>query len=261
MLFIVSPAKKMNSVDNAFEHQGPPKLVHRTFHILEALSSLSLEEAQAVWKCSDALAELNYDRVQHMDLMSALTSAVFSYEGIQYQHLAPHVMTEEQLQYLQNHLRILSGFYGVLRPFDGVTPYRLEMQAKLPVGTSDNLYQFWGSDLFDALREETDVIVNLASAEYAKAVVPSLREWNRSCDNAHEVELVTCLFGTLKDGKLVQRSTEAKAARGSFVRWCAEHQVKDPAEFVNFDVMGYTYNQELSSCSKDGCEKTLAFVR
>lgn len=261
MVFIVSPAKKMTAVDGAFEHRGFPPLLFRTCSILESLRNLSYEEAKALWKCSDSLAELNYERVQNMDLTRGLVPAVFSYEGIQYQHLAPHVMTEQQLEYLQNHLRILSGFYGVLNPFDGVTPYRLEMQAKLQVNGHKDLYGFWGSALFDALRQESDVIVNLASVEYAKAVVPWVRDWNETCDNAREVALITCLFGTLKDGKLVQRSTEAKAARGSFVRWCAENQVEDPEEFVKFNVMGYAFVPELSSISHNGCEKTLVFVR
>lgn len=244
MRFIISPAKKMNLADDMFEWRDFPRFLPQAEQILNRLRALSYEELKSVWKCSDKLAVLNYERVQGMSLLRGLSPAVFSYEGIQYQHLAPRVMTAEQLEYLQEHLRILSGFYGVLRPFDGVAPYRLQMQAQLIVAGCKNLYDFWGSCLFKALREEASVIVNLASVEYAKVVEEHARRALIAGD--HDIHVVTCLFGRLKDGKLVQRSTEAKAARGSFVRWCAENQVEDPEEFVNFDMMGYRYSACLS---------------
>lgn len=257
MRFIISPAKKMNVADDMFAWRDLPRLLPQTEQILDKLRTLSYEELKAVWKCSDKLAVLNYERVRNMSLLRGLSPAVFSYEGIQYQHLAPQVMTADQLEYLQEHLRILSGFYGVLRPFDGVTPYRLEMQANLPVAGAKDLYDFWGSQLFDTLREEAPVIVNLASVEYAKAIEGHVKRAALSGDR--DVSMVTCLFGTLKDGKLIQRSTEAKAARGSFVRWCAENQVESPGEFVKFDVMGYRYNGMLST--KYCVSEKLVFVK
>lgn len=136
MLFIISPAKKMVDAADSFAWCDMPRFLPQTCELLEAMRTLSYDEAKALWKCSDALAELNYERVQSMDpaCAAACTPAAFSYEGIQYQNMAPQVMTQGQLDYLQRHLRILSGFYGVLRPFDAVVPYRLEMQAKLAVG-------------------------------------------------------------------------------------------------------------------------------
>ncbi|MFR3092519.1 MAG: YaaA family protein, partial [Eggerthella lenta] len=174
MRFIVSPAKKMNVVDDAFGWRDLPMFADRAARLADAVRALSYDEAKALWQCSDALAELNFERFRTLDVRSgALTPAVLAYEGIQYQNLAPQVMTMEQLDYLQEHLRILSGLYGVVRPLDGVAPYRLEMQAKLAVDGARNLYEFWGDSLSRVLAAETDVIVNLASVEYAKAVVPS----------------------------------------------------------------------------------------
>ena len=174
MRFIVSPAKKMNVVDDAFAWHGLPRFIDDAEQLLEALRALSYGEAKALWGCSDMLAELNFERVRTMDLRAegALTPAVVAYEGIQYQHLAPRVMNEAQLAYVQEHLRILSGFYGMLHPLDGVVPYRLEMQAKLAAGGAPDLYAFWGDRLYRTLADEADVIVNLASVEYAKAVLP-----------------------------------------------------------------------------------------
>lgn len=256
MLFIISPAKKMVDASDSFAWRDMPRFLPQTRELLDALRVLSYDEAKALWKCSDALAKLNYERVMHMNPEAAesCTPAAFSYEGIQYQNMAPHVLAADQLEYLQNHLRILSGFYGVLRPFDAVVPYRLEMQAKLAVGEVHTLYGFWGPRLFDALVDDLDqqkeacdscerVIVNLASVEYAKAVEP----YAKTAAAQGEVHYVTCLFGSMRNGKFVQRSTEAKAARGTFVRWCAENAIDHVADFPRFDVGGYMFDLGLSS--------------
>lgn len=136
MLFIISPAKKMVDASDSFAWRDMPRFLPQTRELLDALRALSYDEAKALWKCSDALAELNYERVMRMDVeaVELCSPAVFSYEGVQYQNVAPHVLAADQLEYVQSHLRILSGFYGVLRPFDAVVPYRLEIQAKLAVG-------------------------------------------------------------------------------------------------------------------------------
>ncbi|WP_080801977.1 peroxide stress protein YaaA [Arabiibacter massiliensis] len=250
MRFVISPAKKMNVVDDAFAWRELPRFVDDAARLAEAVRTLAYKEAKALWGCSDALAELNFERFRTMDVRAegALTPAVLAYEGIQYQHLAPQVMTAQQLDYLQEHLRILSGFYGVLRPLDGVVPYRLEMQAKLAVGGTRDLYGFWGDRLCRALAEETSVVVNLASVEYAKAVLPHAERCG--------VEVVTCLFGTIDArGRLVQRSTAAKAARGSMVRWCAENDVRHVDDLRAFDVLGHAFDEGRST------GECLVFVR
>lgn len=246
MRFVISPAKKMNVVDG-LPWEQMPAYVERAQRLLAELRGLAPSELKELWKCSDALAALNCERVRTMDLDAGLTPAVLAYEGIQYQAMAPSVMTDDELDYLRRHLRILSGFYGVLRPFDGVVPYRLEMQAKLAVDGHRDLYGFWGPALYDALvAEGVRVVVNLASVEYARAVTPYVEP---------PVALVTCLFGRERDGKLVQKATEAKAARGSFVRWCAERGVEDVRGFADFDAMGFSLNHRLSQ------EGTLVFTR
>lgn len=248
MRFIVSPAKKMNVVDDAFAWHGLPRFIDDAGQLLEALRALSYGEAKALWGCSDTLAELNFERVRTMDLRAegALTPAVVAYEGIQYQHLAPRVMDEAQLAYVQEHLRVLSGFYGVLHPLDGVVPYRLEMQAKLAAGGAPDLYAFWGDRLYRTLADEADVIVNLASVEYAKAVLPHAK-----IVGARAPRIVTCLFGTVDtQGRLKQRATAAKAARGSMVRWCAERNVQCPEDLRAFDQLGHVYD---GARSTDDC--------
>lgn len=273
MRLVISPAKKMNVVDD-LPWEGLPRYLDRTQVLLDRLRELSRDEAQALWKCSDTLADLNYGRLQVIDLESGLSPAILAYEGIQYQAMAPSVMTEDELAYLRDHLRILSGFYGVVRPFDGVTPYRLEMQAKLGAAGARDLYGFWGRSLYEALADPgdgagaaPDVVVNLASAEYARAVTPYFGGSDGSDGtaagghgsvkggNPESPGLLTCLFGTVRDGKLVQKATEAKAARGSFVRWCAERAVENPTDLRGFDAMGFALDEGLSTAG------TLVFVR
>ena len=119
-------------------------------------------------------------------------------------------METAQLDYLREHLRILSGFYGLLRPFDGVTPYRLEMLAKLSVDGHHDLYDFWDDTLARQLAAETDFVLNLSSKEYSRAVESHLPK---------SVRFLTCTFGEWKDGKVIEKGTMCKMARGQIVRW------------------------------------------
>ncbi|MDO4404910.1 MAG: peroxide stress protein YaaA [Atopobiaceae bacterium] len=252
---IISPAKKMNVVEGPPYVTALPRHVQRSQELLGRLQSLPYDEAKALWRCSDRLARLNFERLRTMDLARDLTAAVLAYEGIQYQHLAASVLDEDGLDWIDAHLSILSGLYGVLRPFDGVVPYRLEIQARLATPATDgrpatsDLYGFWGDTLARTLAEAFDLVVNVASVEYAKAVTPYLPSLG--------VHVITCLFGTVRstDGKLLQRSTEAKAARGTFVRWCAERGVTDRDQLREFADRGYHLDKSRSD------QDTLVFVR
>jgi len=187
--------------------------------------------------CNDSIANLNYERVQTMDLRRNLTPAILSYEGIQFQYMAPGVFEDGQFAYIQEHLRILSGFYGLLRPFDGVTPYRLEMRAKLPVDGKKDLYAFWGEKLAQQLCIGTDLILNLASKEYSKAVSVHLPK---------SVRFLRCTFGEWKGDKVIEKGTMCKMARGEMVRWLAGQNITHPEAIKGFDRLGYTYQRELS---------------
>ena len=167
MKIIISPAKKMKQDADSFECHELPQLLHQTEQLYQQLCRMSYTELKRLWCCNDQIATLNYERLQKMDLHRNLTPAIMSYEGIQYRYMAPSVLTDKELAYLEQNLRILSGFYGILRPFDGVTPYRLEMQAKLSVNGCHNLYEFWKDIIAQSLFSETDTIVNLASKEYS----------------------------------------------------------------------------------------------
>lgn len=231
MQLIIAPAKKMQVDQDSFAPTTWPQYLAEAQVLLNALRRLSYDEVKAVWRCSEQLAKPNYAWLHHMALQKEVSPAVMSYVGIQYQSMAPGLLTEAGLTYLSAHLRILSGFYGVLRPFDAVVPYRLELGSRLPVGRAKNLHDFWGDRLYRAL-DWTGPVVNLASNEYAKAVTPYLQPTDR---------FVTVVFGTLKDGKIKTRATYAKQARGAMVRFAAEHQLTTPAGLKAFDDPRYRY--------------------
>lgn len=294
---IVSPAKKMRVDMDAVAPAGIPPFPAKSRALLHRLQGMTQGELQALWRTSDKLTAENLERLRELEVPSSLdeargarmaprlTPAIFSYDGIQYTSLAPGVLDEGALEWLQKHLWILSGFYGCARPLDAVMPYRLEMGAALEMPasghddgdaysdtagtprTARNLYEFWSGDIAAAVTSLADVdadaegaagnapavdtVVNLASVEYAKAVLPHLPETVRS---------VTCIFGELlRNGKPVQRATASKIARGSMLRWMAENSVEDPADLKRFSV-GYAFAPELSRADAHGNE-TLVFMR
>lgn len=246
MRIIISPAKKMNVNTDIFAPRNLPVFISDTEKLLAYLKGLSYEEAKSVWKCSDSIARLNVERLSDMDLHQRLTPAILSYEGIQYQYMAPGVFTEDAYEYVEEHLRILSGFYGVVKPFDGVTPYRLEMQAKLTGFETESLYEFWGDRICEALMAESDCILNLASKEYSKVVSAHLPAGAR---------FVTCVFGELIDGKIKEKGTMVKMARGEMVRYMAEKHIENIEEIKNFDRMNYQFSPEHSD------ENTFVFIQ
>lgn len=241
MQIIISPAKKMRIDNDDQAPAGEPRFLKDTEILLSALKQMQYDELKNLWQCNDEIAALNYKRLQSMRLQDNLTPAVLAYDGIQYQYMAPRVFENAQLDYVAEHLNILSGFYGILKAMDGVVPYRLEMQAKLQAGGYKNLYDFWGNRLYLELTQNDKSILNLASKEYSKAVEKYLTP---------EVEYVTCVFGMRQEGKIKVKATEAKMARGEMVRWCAEHNVLQIETVKNFDRLGYRYQEDKSTAEK-----------
>lgn len=246
MRLIISPAKKMRTDTDSFPCHALPAFLEQTQQLLDRLRQLSPQQLKTLWKCSDQIAALNQERLAAMDLRRALTPALLSYEGIQYRYMAPGVFTQEELDYVEEHLRVVSGFYGLLRPFDGVTPYRLEMGAKLSVDGKKDLYEFWGDTLAQALCRETDLVVNLASREYSRAIAPHLPE---------TVTFLTCVFGEEQNGRVIEKGTLCKMARGEMVRYLAQCRGKDPEALRAFDRLGYRFRPDHSD------EKTYVFLK
>lgn len=283
MKLIISPAKKMNVDNDVMQAEESPHFLADAEQIKNALQALSRVELKALYKASDSIVEQNYERLRTMDLSRNLTPALFAYEGIQYQYMAPQIFERTELDYVREHLRILSGLYGVLRPFDGVVPYRLEMQAKLAVSGYKNLYDYWGSRIAEHLWAETDCIVNLASAEYSQVVTKYLAtdakpNSSKTADSEFgssrfadaksadfkfggydpgdstfagnpAKRLITCTFGELVHQKgtekIVEKGTMCKMARGQMVRFMAVNRVTNPEDIKNFN-SDYVFSEKHS---------------
>ena len=238
MKIIRSPAKKMVVDTFSIEAVSLPTLMHQTEEILACLKRKSKDELKAIWKCNDVIVQQNIERIQHMNLYEHLTPAILAYDGIAFKYMAPSIFENEQFAYIQQHLRILSAFYGVLKPMDGVKPYRLEMMAKVSIHHTKNLYEYWGDRLYQEIQDASGIIINLASKEYAKCIEKYLQEKD---------QFITITFCEMAGNKLFTKGTYAKMARGEMVRYMAEENIEDPEDIKHFNRLGYIYRDDLSS--------------
>ena len=245
MKVIISPAKKMVVNQDDFDVQGMPVYLDQATEILNALHKLNYDQLKRLWHTSDKLTQASYKQLQHIDLHHQLTPAILSFSGIQYQYMAPDLLSEDALNYLENHLRILSGLYGILRPFDGVAPYRFDMDSRLAIPPGKSMYDYWGDRIYQELVGDQPII-NLASQEYSKTVTRFLKPDNQFID---------ITFGHLVDGSIKTRATFAKMARGEMVRFMAEHQVTHIDELKKFDSPNYQFADSYST------ETHLVFLR
>lgn len=236
MKIIISPAKKMN-INTDFEFSSTPYFIDKAECLLNYLKGLNYTVAKSIWKCNDSIAEKCYKNLKDVNLHARLTPALLAYEGIQYQYMAPGVFENNHWDYIKDHLCILSGFYGLLKPFDGIIPYRLEMQAAVKLPEYKDLYDFWGDSLYKKLYEDTDVVINLASKEYSKCIENFLTD---------KEQFINCIFGEYKDGKIITKGTIAKMARGEMVRFMTENKIEDINEMKQFNRMGFHYNEKIS---------------
>ena len=201
MKIIVSPAKTMVENSDSYIGGSVPKYIDYSRILLDEIRKKSYEEMKEIWKGNEKIAKENFDRFKDMNLQGSLTPAIFSYQGIQYQYMAVNVMEASSLEYIRENLYILSGFFGILKAFDGVSPYRLEMQAKMEIGKHKNLYEFWGDKIYKSLFQNNEAVINLASKEYSKTVEKYLSK---------DDKFITCIFAEKRNGKTVQKATLAK---------------------------------------------------
>jgi cytoplasmic iron level regulating protein YaaA (DUF328/UPF0246 family) len=244
MLVLLSPAKNMNfdPVERALPITEPA-LINETRILSKTTRGLTLTKIKAMMKINDDLARLNRERFQAFDAEEpGEKAAAFAFNGEVYRGLDAASLSDADLDYAQNHLRLLSGMYGALRPLDAIHPYRLEMGRRLHTRRGENLYDFWGKliakHLNETIGEDADpVVLNLASNEYFKSVDKK----------ALKARIITATFKEEKDGQLRALMVYAKKARGMMARWVIENRVTDPADLVNFDAGGYRISTEGSN--------------
>jgi len=246
MLFLLSPAKSLDydTPAGALPHTLPG-FVAQSAELIEVLKKKSPQQIAELMTLSDKLAGLNVARYEAWSpKFSANNSkqAVLAFNGDVYEGLDAKTLKPAQLDWAQQHVCILSGLYGVLRPLDWMQPYRLEMGTALPTEHGKNLYQFWGSHIANYLNERAaadtvPVIVNLASEEYFKAVDKK----------ALKPRVVNCVFEELKAGKYKIISFMAKRARGLMVRYAIEHKLSTVKKLESFNLEGYQFTADVST--------------
>ena len=245
MLFLLSPAKSLDyETPPHITRHSQPLFTRQSAELIEVLKTKSPQQISTLMKLSDTLSGLNVVRYQIWSPTFTGTNskqAVLAFNGDVYEGLDAKTLTAQQLDWSQEHLCILSGLYGVLRPLDWMQPYRLEMGTTLANAQGSNLYQFWGSHISNYLNERaaaqtSPVIVNLASQEYFKAV-------DRK---ALKVRVVNCVFEELRGDKYKIISFHAKRARGLMVRYAVEKQVTSVEKLKSFDAEGYAFDAAAS---------------
>jgi len=243
MLVLLSPAKLMNFDDVATPTPTQPELLDRAATLSKTTRNLTKTKIQQMMHLSDDLAQLNYERFKAFDPENTHGKpAALTFAGDVYRGLDANSLDENSLNWSQDHLRILSGLYGILRPLDQIQPYRLEMGTKIKTRSGETLYDYWGSDIAKALNATLDAsgtrtIINLASNEYFKAV-------DKKTLNANIIDVS---FKEEKDGKSRPLFMFTKQARGKMARWIIENRIENPGRLNEFDIDGYRYDEAASN--------------
>ena len=246
MITVISPAKKLSDECHAYEadHSQPAYLVKST-ELVDQLKSYEPSHLQSLMGISEKLSVLNWERYQSWNPSFSSNNsrqAFFTFKGDTYTGLDADTLSSEDLSFSQNHTRILSGLYGVLKPLDLIMPYRLEMGTKIENKFGKNLYDFWGDELVadlekDLSNHDSRYIVNCASVEYFKSIDK----------DSLSGKVITPVFKEIKEGKARIVSFFAKKARGMMARYIIQNQINDPDEIRKFDLGGYEYNDSLSN--------------
>ncbi len=250
MLALISPAKTLSYAPTPNAPKATkPAFLDEAAILVERARKLRRKELSKLMGISANLADLSHQRFEAFQLDEAprgAKSSVFAFKGDTYQGLDAATLNKDDIAFAQDHLRILSGLYGLLRPLDEIQPYRLEMGTKLKTKRGKDLYDFWGTELTEAVNEaDPDVVVNLASKEYFSAIKPE----------ALSARLITPVFKEVKDGKARILGLFAKRARGMMARYIIKNRVADPKALEQFTDGGYEFQRELSD------ETTLVFHR
>lgn len=245
MLVVISPAKRLDWSEQSVA-ATEPAMQDDAVRLAKTAKNLTLGKLKALMDLSDDLARLNRDRFQAFSATPENTRpAVYAFAGDTYQGLEAASLSQDEIAYAQDHLRILSGLYGLLRPLDAIQPYRLEMGSRLKTRRGANLYDYWRNDISKALNEQaeltgTDTLINCASQEYFGAVAPK----------ALRLRVIAPVFMEDKNGQPKIVSFFAKKARGAMARFVVQNRVTQAEGLKDFDAGGYSYRPELSEDNK-----------
>lgn len=255
MITIISPAKTLDfTEDNRVNHRSKPCFLKEASIIAKNLKGYAPEEIEKLMGVSPKIAELNYNRYKEWNANETnnIKPAILAFRGDVYQALNVNTLTKENLDFANDNLRILSGLYGILRPYDNIMPYRLEMGTSLKIQDYKNLYEFWKEKLTEKIQKELSAhkhkaLINLASEEYSKAI--NLKEL------PEDIKVINISFKEFRDGQYKTIGILAKRARGYMTKFILENLIDNPEEIKGFTIEGYEFNEEMSS------NKNWVFVR
>lgn len=252
MKILISPSKTIDFASNLVNKlHSKPQLLKQTNELVKILKNYQQEDIAKLMKISDNLSKLNYDRFQNFTEDFNLNNskqAILIFKGDVYEPIQVEKYKDEDFAYMQENLRIISGLYGILRPMDIIKPYRLEMSTRLKNNSGSDLYKFWGNKLVELLNNEVkdnEIIVNLASNEYFKAI-------NKKISKAKIIDIE---FKENKNGQYKIIGIMAKKARGNMVNYIVKNRIDNYNDLKRYNVDNYIYSEELSSPEK------LSFIR
>lgn len=246
MLIVITPAKVMKR-DNAFlPFATLPQRLKDTQLILDYLKTLEVNQVKKMLKCNDHIALDTYRNYQMMELTTNLVPAILAYDGIQYQNMGCNIFSDDDFDYASKHVRILSGFYGVLRAMDGVVPYRLELNNDIKMDGYNNLAAFWNRKMYDDLVKDDHVILDLGAKQYTRMITKY---------RTAKVNYVKCYFKEAINGELKEIGVYVKIARGKMCQYLIKNKINLLEEVKQFNELGYYFNQDLSN------EENYVFVR
>lgn len=250
MLMLISPTKNLKPLVSDLP-LSIPVYAKESKKILEVLKKKNIDELIDTLCVKEHVAALNKLRYQDIDYDDMGTAAFLTYSGIQFKYMNHRDLDNDDIVYANHHLRILSGFYGIVRPLDSIYPYRLEMQAKISILKHKDLYAYWNDKIIKEIHRELythkePIMIDLCSQEYTKAFYPYLKEHD------HYVRIT---FRIVKNGKLITQATQAKMARGAMVHDVIKHRIESLEELKAFHSDGYRYEEHLSN------DRELVFVK
>ena len=251
MLIILSPAKKQNfsKTNNNNLSYTQPILKPQINELIKYLRKLDVNNIKKLMSVSDNIAKLNYDRFKDFNCDTYTNknskATIFALEGDVYKKLSADTMTEQQLNYAQDNIVILSGLYGYLRPLDLMQPYRLEMKTKLTTNKANNLYKFWGDLITDQINKNIinnkhTALINLASGEYFSSIN------TKKIESETKAKIINIIFKENKDNKPKVIGVMAKRARGLMARYIITNQIKDPNKIKLFNLENYKFQENIS---------------
>lgn len=166
----------MKQVDNDYFDTSKPAFLNEALELASEIKTYSITDIQTKFKCNRKIAVETYDRYQNFSTTSNLSPAVLSFNGIQYTNMAPNVFTDSEIEYINQHLYILSGLYGILKPLDEISLYRLDLDNDFEIASNNNLYDFWKDKVYTYLYQDSDIVINLSSNEYTKLISKYLKK-------------------------------------------------------------------------------------